>query len=46
MGFAETALEDVTFFPFWLDDAAAPVVQPQLILEYLNPDPYEILYSV
>lgn len=31
MKFADKALKDVTFFPFWLDNTAAPAVTPQLI---------------
>ncbi len=31
MSFAEKALKDVTFFPFWLDSPDAPEVQHQLI---------------
>ena len=31
MAFAEKALKDVTFFPFWLDSPDAPAVQHQLI---------------
>ena len=31
MDFARKALADVTLFPLWLDNAAAPSVEPQLI---------------
>lgn len=31
MTFAETALRDVTFFPYWLDSPDAPAVTPRLI---------------
>lgn len=31
MDFAQKALADVTLFPLWLDNAAAPSVEPQLI---------------
>lgn len=31
MNFATGALKDVTFFPFWLDNDAAPDVTPQHI---------------
>lgn len=31
MDFAQKALADVTLFPLWLDNAAAPTVEPQLI---------------
>ncbi|MEM1363355.1 MAG: FAD-dependent oxidoreductase [Pseudomonadota bacterium] len=31
MGFAEKALKDAVFFPYWLDNEAAPAIAPQQI---------------